>query len=213
MKRIILKASRLALQCAVLGLMAWSMTACCGGDACRADGAKSADVVLHNMAQRKSVRHFVEGKEVSKADLETLVKAGMAAPTARNSQPWEFYVVSSSEAKQELEAGLPYAKMLTQASAAIVVCGNTEYMLDGEGREYWVQDCSAATQNILLAAEAMGLGAVWTGVYPVRERVEVVRQALSLPTTHVPLCVIPVGYPTGDDQPKDKFKADRIHWK
>lgn len=213
MKRIILKASRLALQCAVLSAMAWSMTACCGGDACNADGAKSADVVLHNMAQRKSVRHFVEGKEVSKADLETLVKAGMAAPTARNSQPWEFYVVSSSEAKQELEAGLPYAKMLTQASAAIVVCGNTEYMLDGEGREYWVQDCSAATQNILLAAEAMGLGAVWTGVYPVRERVEVVRQALSLPTTHVPLCVIPVGYPTGDDQPKDKFKADRIHWK
>ncbi|MDE7149047.1 MAG: nitroreductase family protein [Bacteroidales bacterium] len=203
----------MSLYVAVFGLAAAGLTACCGGNACKADGKERAGIVLENIAQRKSVRHFVEGKEVAKADLETLVKAGMAAPTARNSQPWEFYVVSTPEAKQALEAGLPYAKMLTQASAAIVVCGNAEYMLDGEGREYWVQDCSAATQNILLAAEAMGLGAVWTGVYPVRERVEVVRQALSLPTTHVPLCVIPVGFPTGDDQPKDKFKADRIHWK
>ncbi len=212
MKRNLLKTGAISLYMAVFGLTAIGMTACCGGDACKA-GGNTAETVLDNIAQRKSVRHFVEGKEVSKADLETLVKAGMAAPTARNSQPWEFYIVSTPEAKRELEAGLPYAKMLTQASAAIVVCGNAEYMLDGEGREYWVQDCSAATQNILLAAEAMGLGAVWTGVYPVRERVEVVRQALSLPTTHVPLCVIPVGYPTGDDQPKDKFKADRIHWK
>lgn len=210
MKKNLLKAGFISLYMAVFGGMAVGMTACCGNTDKAGD---KAAVVLDNIAARKSVRHFVEGQEVSKADLETLVKAGMAAPTARNSQPWEFYIVSTPEAKQELEAGLPYAKMLTQASAAIVVCGNAEYMLDGEGREYWVQDCSAATQNILLAAEAMGLGAVWTGVYPVRERVNVVQQALSLPSTHLPLCVIPVGYPTGDDQPKDKFKADRIHWK
>lgn len=212
MKSIWLNTRMAGLYVAAIVLAAVGMTACCG-DACKTDGKATAGIVLENIAQRKSVRHFVADKEVAKADLETLVKAGMAAPTARNSQPWEFYIVSTPEAKQTLEDGLPYAKMLTQASAAIVVCGNAEYMLDGEGREYWVQDCSAATQNILLAAEAMGLGAVWTGVYPVRERVKVVQQALSLPSTHLPLCVIPVGYPTGEDQSKDKYKADRIHWK
>ena len=203
---------RNCLYVAALALMAVVLTACCG-NGCKADGKDTAEAVLANIASRKSVRHFVEGKEVSKADLETLVKAGMAAPTARNSQPWEFYIVSTPETKQALEAGLPYAKMLAQAPAAIVVCGNVEYMLDGEGREFWVQDCSAATENILLAAEAMGLGAVWTGAYPGRDRVKTVQEALSLPSTHLPLCVIPVGYPTGEDQPKDKYKADRIHWK
>lgn len=212
MKRNFLKTGVLSLYVAGLALMAAGMTACCNSG-CKADGQNTAETVLANIANRKSVRHFVEGKEVSKADLETLVKAGMAAPTARNSQPWEFYIVSTPEGKQTLVDGLPYAKMLAQASAAIVVCGNAEYMLDGEGREYWVQDCSAATENILLAAEAMGLGAVWTGVYPVRERVKFVQEALSLPSAHLPLCVIPVGYPTGEDQPKDKYKADRVHWK
>lgn len=209
MKRTFL---RIGLYMAVLVMMSLLAVSCCGDKACKTDGTDTAEAVLDNIAQRKSVRNFEEGRQVSKSDLETLVKAGMCAPTARNSQPWEFYVVADAESKKALEAGLPYAKMLGQASAAIIVCGNTEYMLEGEGRGYWIQDCSAATQNILLAAEAMGLGAVWTGVYPVQERVDIVREALSLPSTQIPLCVIPVGYPSGVDQPKDKFKADRIHW-
>ena len=213
MKRLFLKAGMWAvLLAAVCGT-----TSCCGKCGKQAgpeaEAQKRAEIVLDNIAQRKSVRHFVPGKDIPQADLEKLVKAGMAAPTARNSQPWEFYVVTSPEIKQQLKDGLPHAKMLEQASAAIVVCGNSDYMLEGEGREYWVQDCSAATQNILLAAEAMGLGAVWTGVYPGRERLEHVQKTLSLPVSHLPLCVIPVSYPTGEDQPKDKYKPERIHWK
>lgn len=195
--------------CVAMSVVALGLTSC--KQARTIEEKERAEIVLDNIAQRKSVRHFQADKQVSASDLETLVKAGMAAPTARNSQPWEFYIITSAEVKDKLKAGLPHAQMVEQASAAIVVCGNTEYMLEGEAREYWVQDCSAATQNILLAAEAMGLGAVWTGVYPNRERVKFLQETLSLPSTHLPLCLIPVGYPTGEDQPKDKYKAERIH--
>lgn len=214
MNRIHFKNLLRGLYAALLGTgLILTGSSCCNDKAEKNKTEDTANVVLANMTQRKSVRHFVSDKKVDEKTLETLVKAGMTAPTARNSQPWEFYIITSPDTFKTLEEGLPYAKMLSQVSAAIVVCGNVEYMLEGEGREYWVQDCSAATQNILLAAEALGLGAVWTGVYPVRERVRLVQEALSLPSTHLPLCLIPVGYPDGQDQPKDKYKADRIHWK
>lgn len=170
-------------------------------------------IVLDNIFQRKSVRKFVEGKAVSKEDLTILVKAGMAAPTARNSQPWEFVVITDKNILNTMAEKLPYAKMLAGAPSAIVVCGNTERMLEGEGRDNWVLDCSAATENILLAVEAKGLGAVWTGVYPSKDRMKEVALALSLPENIVPFCVIPLGYPTGVEQPKDKYVPERISFK
>jgi len=108
---------------------------------------------------------------------------------------------------------LPYAKMLSQAQAAIVVCGDMEKAGNLKDLAYWVQDCSAASQNILLAAESMGLGAVWTAAYPYDDRVKTVMEELSLPETHLPLNVIPIGYPTGEDLPKDKWNVDNITWK
>ncbi len=124
-----------------------------------------------------------------------------------------FYVVTQREVLDTLGEQLPYAKMLAQAQAAIVVCGDMEKAGNLIDKGYWVQDCSAATQNILLAAESIGLGAVWTASYPYDDRTKVVIKALDLPENHIPLNVIPIGYPTGEDVPKDKWKPENIVWK
>jgi len=170
--------------------------------------AKDALTVIHN---RKSVRNYTN-QEVTKEQLEILLRAGMAAPTGRNKQPWAFVAINDKVIMDSLAIKLPYAKMLANAKAAIVVCGDMNKTMEGEGQILWVQDCSAATQNILLAAEAIGLGAVWTAAYPYKERNKAVVDALQLPTHIVPLCVIPIGYPTGEDKPKDKWKPENIYW-
>jgi nitroreductase len=121
-------------------------------------------------------------------------------------------VVTQRQTLDTLAHQLPYAKMLAQAQAAIVVCGDMEKAGNLQDKGYWVQDCAAATQNILLAAESMGLGAVWTASYPYDDRTEVVIKALKLPTNHVPLNVIPIGYPTGEDVPKNKWNPENIIW-
>lgn len=165
---------------------------------------KDALSVIH---ARKSVREYVADKQVSKEDLETIIKAGMAAPSARNIQPWHFVVVSDAEIMNNLAEQLPYAKMLTEASAAIIVCGDT-----AASPMFWMIDCSAATQNVLLAAEALGLGAVWTAAWPAEDRMNAVKTTVDLPDHILPLCVIPMGYPANEEAPKDKFDAEKIHW-
>jgi nitroreductase len=167
-------------------------------------------IIIDNIFSRKSVRHFTS-ETVSKERLEILMKAGMAAPSANNKQPWTFIGITDRTLMDHLAAGLPYAKMLAQAGGAIVVCGDMN-KIDPNKKDYWIQDCSAATENILLATEASGLGAVWTALYPYKERYSIVQDALSLPDTVIPLCIIPIGHPTGADQPKDKFKPGNIHW-
>lgn len=167
--------------------------------------------ILEVIHQRKSVRHFTD-QSVSKEQIETLLRAGMAAPTAVNRQPWMFYVIRQREVLDTLSQQLPYAKMLKQAPAAIVVCGDMEKAGNLKDKGYWVQDCAAATQNILLAAESLGLGAVWTASYPYDDRTKAVIKALDLPQNHIPLNVIPIGYPTGEDQPKNKWKPENIIW-
>lgn len=136
----------------------------------------------------------------------------MAAPTAVNRQPWAFYVVTKREALDSLGEQLPYAKMLFQAQAAIVVCGDMEKAGNLKDEGYWVHDCAAATENILLAAESLGLGAVWTASFPYDDRTKVVIDQLNLPKKHIPLNVIPIGYPTGEDMPKNKWKPENIIW-
>lgn len=167
--------------------------------------------ILEVIHQRKSVRHFTD-QPVSKEQIETLLRAGMAAPTAVNRQPWVFYVIRQREVLDTLSQQLPYAKMLKQAPAAIVVCGDMEKAGNLKDKGYWVQDCAAATENILLAAESLGLGAVWTASYPYDDRTKAVIKALDLPQNHIPLNVIPIGYPTGEDQPKNKWKSENIIW-
>ena len=173
-------------------------------------GKPSRDIVLETIHSRKSVRDFVPGKTVSKEDLETLVRAGMAAPSAVNLQPWHFIIINERAVLDSLQTGLPYAKMLAKASAAIIVCGDTE--IKAGDMAFWEFDCSLASGNILLAAESMGLGAVFTAVHPDPQRVNFVRSFLKLPENITPLNVIPVGYPTGKDKPKDKYKPEKIHY-
>jgi nitroreductase len=166
---------------------------------------------LEIIHQRKSVRNFTDQK-VSKNQLGTLVKAGMAAPTAVNKQPWAFVAIDNRTSLDQLGDALPYAKMAKKASAAIIVCGDLSKALEGWEQEFWIQDCSAATQNILLAAESMGLGAVWTAAYPAKDRMKSVIDILNLPKHIIPLNVIPIGYPEGVQQPKDKWKPENLHW-
>jgi nitroreductase len=168
------------------------------------------NAVITNIHNRKSVRNFIKSKPVPKEDLLTLVKAGMAAPSAVNLQPWQFIIVTERTNLDKLQENLPYAKMLLTATAAIVVCGDVS-LVSGD-HSYWVEDCSAATQNILLVAESMGLGAVWTAVYPNVERENWVCKCLELPTNIRPLCVIPIGYPADNPKPKNKFKEEKIHY-
>ena len=174
-------------------------------------GALAQNETLSVIHSRKSVRNFT-GVPAGKDELLTLVKAAMAAPTAVDRRPWAFVIVTDKETLKKLAEGMPYTKMLPQAGAGIVVCGVMEKALAGDGRDFWVQDCSAATENLLLAAESMGLGAVWTGVYPDKERISFVRKTLGLPEGVVPLNLIPVGYPAGVEKPKDKFDPANIHW-
>lgn len=136
----------------------------------------------------------------------------MAAPTAVNKQPWAFVVVDDRKVLDKLAAELPYAKMTAQAPLAIVVCGDLSKALNGETDRYWMLDCSAASENLLLVAESMGLGAVWTAVYPENDRIAKVRSVLSLPDHIIPFNLIPVGYPQHREEAKDKFKTENIHY-
>ena len=165
------------------------------------------DVIM----SRKSVRNFTKDT-VTEEDLMTILKAGMAAPTAVNKQPWSFIVVTDRKILDKLGDALPYAKMIYQAPAAIIVCAHPEWAHQTKPLEYAVIDCSCASENILLAVEALGLGAVWTAAYPREERMKSVREICGIPENVIPLNVIPIGHPTGEDKPKDKYKPDRIHY-
>ena len=168
-----------------------------------------AQAAINNIMTRTSIRQYTD-ETVSKADIETMLCAGMAAPTAVNRQPWHFVAVTDKAKLAEL-AGRR-GGMIKQAGVAIVVCGNMDKAMQGPGQAFWVQDCSAATENILLAANAIGLGAVWTGCYPMDDRVAEVSKTLKLPETIVPLCVIAIGHPAEQPAPKDKWKPENVSY-
>lgn len=170
-----------------------------------------SNTTMETILNRTSIRSYTD-KVVEPEKVEQLLRAAMAAPTAVNKQPWVFVVVTQRELLDSLAVRLPYAKMLESVSTAIVVCGNLDKALLEVNQAYWVQDCSAASQNILLAAQSMGLGAVWTGVFPREDRIADVRGVLNIPLNLVPLNVIPVGYPKGDVTPKDKWNSENIHY-
>jgi nitroreductase len=163
--------------------------------------------VIHS---RKSVRNFT-GQTVSKDLLNKIVRAGMAAPSAVNRQPWSFIVVTDRKTLDKLNEGLPYAKMLGKAGAAIIVCAIPEKAYEGS-KEMAIIDSTLASENILLAVEASGLGAVWTAAYPYEDRMDVARNVLGIPGNVIPLNVIPIGQPAGTEKPKNKYKPENIHW-
>lgn len=172
---------------------------------------ETSEVVLNNILKRTSVRSYLD-KSIEEDKIEKLLRAGMAAPTAVNKQPWHFVVVTDKSLLQKLAKANPYAEMVARAPLAIVVCGDMTKALDGNAHEFWVQDCSAASENILLAATGLGLGAVWTGTYPSEERCAAVSEVLGLPETLIPLNTIVIGYPDGEVTPKDKWQESNISY-
>ena len=188
------------------GLVAAAILAGCTNEDAQKNDAMSV------IAQRVSVRRYDASRQVPNEMIELLLRAAMAAPTAVNLQPWEFIVVNDKATLEALAKTNRYGGMIAQAPLAIVVCGDTIQEASGEPNKWWMLDCSAATENLLLAATAKGLGAVWTAVYPHEERISAVRQVLNIPDRFIPLCIVPIGYPAGASaKPKDKWKPEKVH--
>ena len=163
--------------------------------------------VINAILKRRSIRRY-SGKPVNKSDVELLLKAGMYAPSARNEQPWHFIIIDDRSLLIRIREIHPYAGMLADAELAILVCGDEDLELS---KGYWSVDCAAATQNILLAAHSVGLGAVWLGVYPRSERQKDIRELFDLPGHVHPFSLISIGYP-GEEKPiPERFKEERIH--
>jgi nitroreductase len=160
---------------------------------------------LEMLFTRRSIRSYTSDP-VSDEDLKTILEAGMNAPSANNRQPWHFVVVDDRDKLDAIMDVHPYTKMLAEAPMAIVVCGDTSV-----SESYWDQDCSAATENILLAARALELGTVWCGVYPREARVDPIRDLFDLPETIMPLNVIALGHPAEEKGRVDRYKEARVH--
>jgi nitroreductase len=193
---------RIHLFCLVAGLLLVGSVSAQG-----AETPKDTFSVIHS---RKSVKSFT-GAPVSAENLDKILRAGMAAPTAVNKQPWSFVVVTERKTLDALSAGLPNARGIDKAGAVIVVCAEPE-KANLQSRDFAVIDASLASENILLATEALGLGGHWTASFPYEDKMKHVRAVLGIPANIIPLNVILIGVPTGEDKPKDKFQKDKIHW-
>lgn len=154
---------------------------------------------------RRSIRKYAN-EVVSEEDLRTLLEAGMAAPSASNRKPWHFIVITNRETLDSLADMHKYGKMLYQAPLCIAVCGDPS-----SSKRFWVQDCSAATENILVAATALGLGSVWLGVYPINERVKNVKEMLGISGAFIPLNLISIGHPAEKKEQRTQYDESRVH--
>jgi nitroreductase len=156
---------------------------------------------------RRSIRKY-GGEAVTEEEVRALLKAAMAAPSASNEQPWQFVVITARETLDQIPTFHEYSQMLYEAPLAVLVCGDMR-LKRYEG--FWVQDCAAATQNLLLAAHALGLGAVWIGVYPVEGLIARLRKLLELPPEITPFALVAVGRPDEEKPPADRYDEERVH--
>ncbi len=175
--------------------------------------ADGPDAVIDCIMTRASVRSYTS-EQVPDSMITTILRAGMAAPTAANQQPWHFVVVTEPSLKDSIAAAFEYTKMVQGCSFAVVVCGDMDRLFEGDMADggFWVEDCSAASENMLLAAHAMGLGGVWCGIYPLRDREQRLRGILNLPFNLTPLNVMAFGYPAQTPAPKDKWAPEKVHY-
>jgi nitroreductase len=164
---------------------------------------------IDNLFARRSIRAYT-AEPLDPDHVETLLKAAMAAPSAANRKPWHFIVVIDARVREALAQANPHAAMVAQAALALVPCGEPALGIPGRP-ENWVQDLAAATENILLAATGLGLGAVWCGVHPVSERVEGVRRVLGIPDHVIPFSLVAVGHPAEQKEPRTQYDAQRVH--
>lgn len=176
---------------------------------CSTQQSNNMNTTIETILTRKSVRQFT-AEPITESQIDTLLRCAMAAPTAVNSQPWDFIVVTDRALLDTIGTRYPNTRISQNVQVAIVPCGNMQKTF-AAAPDFWIDDLSAATENLLLAAHSMGLGAVWCGIYHT-DRVEGIQDILGLPEHIVPLCIVPVGHPAEDPEPKDKFKPENIHY-
>ncbi len=164
--------------------------------------------VIEAVTSRRSIRRYTPA-EVSEDSVNRLLQAAMSAPSAGNEQPWHFVVIRQREILNSIPSIHPHSQMLKEAALGIVVCGDTSLEIY---KGFWVQDCSAATQNILIAANGLGLGAVWLGFYPLEERVAGLKRLLSLPEQIIPLDIVSIGWPAEEKAPAMRYREERVHY-
>jgi nitroreductase len=172
----------------------------------KANGRTTMDA-MEAILTRRSVRSYTSAP-IPETLLTQLLRAAMNAPSAGNEQPWHFVVIRDRAVLEAITGFHPYATMLRGAAATILVCGDLQLE---KFKGFWVQDCSAATENILIAARALGLGAVWLGLHPLEERVTQMRMLLGIPDHVVPLSLVSLGYPKDEPRPADRYQASRVH--
>jgi nitroreductase len=165
--------------------------------------------LIDSIFKRRSIRKYIE-KEVENEKLVLLLKAAMAAPTAANRQPWEFIVVNDKEKLNELRSTLLAGQY--NAPVAIVVCGNMNLAFSNKDKEIWTQDCSAAIENMLIAAVELGLGSVWIGLYPTLSKCKPVCKTLNIPDHVIPMSVVYLGYPDEFKEPRTQYNEKRVYW-
>jgi nitroreductase len=163
---------------------------------------------LEAIFTRRSVRNF-KSDQISDEDLHDLLRAGMQAPSAKNEQPWHFIVINDGALLERITKFHPHAEMLLEAPLAILVCSDRKLE---QKRASWLQDCSAATENILLAAHAKGLGGVWLGIFPDSDRVAGMQSLLAMPSDVRPVALVAIGYPAVESEPEDRFNISRVHY-
>jgi len=157
---------------------------------------------------RRSIRKYT-AQAVPEVMVKEILEAAMSAPSARNLQPWHFVVINERKVLDDIPKFHPYAGMIKEAPMAILVCGDSNLEPD---EKYLAVNCSAATENLLLAVYAKGLGAVWLGIYPRPERIDGIRKLLNLPSNIVPISLMPVGYPAEHKPPENRYDPIRVHY-
>lgn len=164
---------------------------------------------MNSIFKRRSIRKY-KNQEIEKEKVKKLLEAAMNAPSAGNEQPWQYIVVDDKNLLKEMSKMSPYSKMTADAPLAILVCGDTSKEVY---EDFWVQDCSAAVQNILIEAVELGLGSVWLGVYPLQDRVDYLKKLFNIKEEHIiPFALLPIGYPAQNTLDINRYKEDRVHY-
>lgn len=165
---------------------------------------------IDNLFARRSIRAFT-AERLTPGQIETLLQAAMAAPSAGNRKPWHFVAVTDPQTRADLAASHPYARMLPQAPLCLVPCGQPGLAYPSVP-DFWVQDLAAACENVLLAAVGLGLGGVWCGVHPIAERVQAARRILSIPEDVIPFAFLAIGHPAEQREPRTQYDPQRVHY-
>ena len=204
----------------LMAAAAMMFAACCNKQEAATE-VNTADVVMQNILNRKSVRSY-NGEAIPDSVMENLLRAAMAAPSGRDLRPWQMVVMTDKSQYETVFEGNFNMQKFMESGAVIILCADTTFTAptreDPDGpavtqvNHLWRDDMGAVTENLLLAVEAYGLGACWTACYPYPDRMDPIKKALQLPPTVVPYAVVPIGYHDGTTQPKDKWDPARVHY-